>query len=118
MSVIVGDGSSISIGGTPIGCVQQIRFGGGGYEMYDASCMATTGVKPFLQSAAEDGGELTVEYANSTSQKPGTGVQSVTITLSDSTTVTFSALVVSHESTIPKQGIVTHSLRLKITAAS
>lgn len=115
MNCIVGDGTTIAIGGTTIGEVQSIRFGGGGYEAYDAAHMGTTGVKPFLQSLAEDGGELSVEYRNKTSQKPARGIHSVTITLSDASTVTFSAFLQSHESTVPKNGIYSHSMRLKIT---
>ena len=116
MNVIVGDGSTISVGGEVIGGVQAIRLGGGGYDLYDATNMATTGLKPFLQSLAEDGGELSVEYNNASSQKPARGLHAIVITLSDASTVMFSAMLQSHESTVPKQGIYSHSMRLKITA--
>lgn len=115
MNCIVGDGSTISIGGTAVGEVQSIRFGGGGYEVYDASAMATTGLKPFLQSLAEDGGEITIEYRNKTSQKPARGILSIVLTLSDSSSITFAALLQSHDSSVPKNGIYSHSMKLKIT---
>jgi hypothetical protein len=115
MNCIVGDGTTIAIGETTIGEVQGIDFGGGGFEMYDASHMATTGLKPFLQSLAEDGGDLSIEYRNKTSQKPARGLHSVTITLSDASTVVFSALLQNHSSKVPKQGIYSHTMRLKIS---
>lgn len=115
INCIVGDGSTLSIGSTAIGEVQNIRFGGGGYEVYDASHMGTDGLKPFLQSLAEDGGEVTIDYRNKTSQKPDRGVLDVSIKLSDGTTVSMPALLVSHESTVPKAGIYSHTMKLKIT---
>jgi hypothetical protein len=115
MNCIVGDGSTISIGGATIGEVQSIDFGGGGFEMYDASAMETEGLRPFLQSLAEDGGEITIAYRNKTSQKPDRGILSVTLTLSDNTTITMSALLQSHSSSVPAKGIYSHSMRLKIS---
>lgn len=115
MNCIVGDGTTISIDSVAIGEVQGIDFGGGGFDMYDASHMATSGLKPFLQSLAEDGGEISLEYRNKTSQKPTRGVKSVTITLSDNSTVLFSALLQNHSSKVPKSGIYSHTMRLKIT---
>lgn len=115
MNCIVGDGSTISIGGTPVGEVQNIDFGGGGYEMYDASAMETVGLRPFLQSLAEDGGEITIAYRNKTSQKPPRGMLSIELTLSDNSTIAMSALLQSHSSTVPAKGIYSHSLRLKIS---
>lgn len=117
--IILGDGTTISIGGTPVGKVTSIRYGGGGFEAVDASDLSTTGVRPFMQSLSEDGGELTIEYHNATSAKPARGNLAITITLPNSVAaVSLTAFLLSEENVVQMKALFAHTMRLKIVPST
>ncbi len=114
-AIILGDGTTISIGGVAVGKVTNIRVGGGGFEAIDCSDLSTTGIRPFLQSLSEDGGELSIEYHSSASSKPARGNLAIVITLPCSVAaISLTAFLLNEENVIPMKGLFAHTMRLKV----
>lgn len=118
-AIILGDGTTISIAGTLVGNATAIRFGGGGFEAVDASDLATTGLRPFMQTLSEDGGECTIEYHSAVSSKPGRGNLAIVITLPCSVAaISFTAFLLSEENVVPMKNLFNHTMRLKIVPSN
>ena len=118
ITAVLGDGATISIGGTPLGEVESIKYGGGGFDAVDVSNLSSVGIRRFLQTASADGGEITIEYCSAALWAGTPGELAVVIALSDATSITFTAFLLSSETNIPLRAKVTHSMKLKITAAA
>jgi hypothetical protein len=114
-TIILGDGSTISINGTPVGNPTSIRFGGGGYEAIDASDLGTIGLRPKMQTLSEDGGQCTIEYHSAASSKPGRGNLAIVITPAGGVSaISFTAFLLNEENVVPMKGLFAHTMQLSI----
>jgi len=111
---MLGDGTTVQIDSVLIGQVDDVRAGGGGFEAVPADDLSTTGLRPFLQSASEDGGEITMGYHSASSKKPARGNHVMVLTLPDGTELEYYVFTMSEETTIGKKALINHSLRMKV----
>ena len=111
----LGDGSNVSVGGSDLGELKDIKWGGGGYEAVDGSNLKTVGLRRFLQTKSADGGEVTLEYISAQTQHPGSGEKDLVVTLPDGTTISYTVFVLSEDGNAPYKGLVTRTIKFKVT---
>lgn len=112
----IGRGTTLTFTGCTITGLKSVGQSGGTRALYDASDMASTGLKAFIGDTVYEGDEVTITAETITDLRTTTTPGTLAISYHDGTSVSASALMTEWGIDAPHDGLISQTAKFKIVA--